>query len=92
MLTQRTPLLTILLSLCTVSLATAQSAAPSGPTPTDLLSWLAGGLAAVVLIFGVMTATSLAAAAAEAAQQDPPAATPADATAPVPATEERVAA
>lgn len=63
MLTKRTLLLTAA-SLLTGFTATAQSTA-AGPRPTDILSWLAWGLAAVVLLFGIVTAISLAAAASQ---------------------------
>lgn len=64
MLTKRTLLLTAA-SLLTGFTATAQSTAAAGPRPTDILSWLAWGLAAVVLLFGIVTAISLAAAASQ---------------------------
>ncbi|UOQ51142.1 hypothetical protein [Hymenobacter cellulosivorans] len=69
MLTKRASLLTIL-GLLTTYMASAQTAAASGPQPIDILGWLAWFVAAVVLIFGVMTASSLAAVAAEAAEAD----------------------
>lgn len=80
MLTKRTLLLT-LTGLLTGYAATAQSATPTtaGPQPTDVLSWLAWGLAAVVLLFGMMTASSLASAVAYSVQEKdtPEEATPA---------------
>ncbi|PJJ59750.1 hypothetical protein [Hymenobacter chitinivorans] len=86
MLTKRASLLTIL-GLFTTYLASAQTTAASGPQPTDILGWLAWFVAAVVLLFGVMTATSLAAVAAEAVEADlhdqPAPAGPAVAKAPV---------
>ncbi|MBW3129640.1 hypothetical protein [Hymenobacter profundi] len=77
MLTKRTLLLT-LTGLLTGYAATAQSATP-GPQPTDVLSWLAWGLAAVVLLFGMMTASSLASAVTQSVQEKeaPDEATPA---------------
>jgi hypothetical protein len=71
MLTKRPFLLTTLSLLTSYAAAAQTAAAPAGPQPTDILSWLAGGLAVVVLIFGLMTATSLAAVAADAAQSAP---------------------
>ncbi|MBC6612545.1 hypothetical protein H8B15_16605 [Hymenobacter sp. BT507] len=70
MLTKRTFLL-IFTGLLTGYAATAQSATPAtaGPQPTDVLSWLAWGLAAVVLLFGMMTASSLASAVAYSVQE-----------------------
>ncbi|MCB2406992.1 hypothetical protein [Hymenobacter lucidus] len=98
MLTKRTLLLTIP-ALLTSYLASAQTTATTGPTPASLLSLLAWGVAAVVLLFGVMTAASLAAVAADAVQHDAtqndtaaaevPAASSMDAT---PATQQRIAA
>lgn len=80
MLTKRTFLLT-LTGLLVGYTAAAQSATPAtaGPQPTDVLSWLAWGLAAVVLLFGMMTASSLASAVAHSVQDQeaPAAATPA---------------
>ena len=69
MLTKRASLLTIL-GLLSSYVASAQAAAATGPKPTDILGWLAWFVAALVLIFGVMTAASLAAVAAEAAQAE----------------------
>lgn len=70
MLTKRASLLTIL-GLFTSYMASAQTtAAASGPQPTDILGWLAWFVAAVVLLFGVMTASSLAAVAADAVEAD----------------------
>ena len=64
-----------------------QPPAATGPTPASLLSLVAWGVAAVVLLFGAMTAASLAAVAADAAQQDlndrPAIAVPAATVAPV---------
>ncbi|TGE24829.1 hypothetical protein E5K00_06400 [Hymenobacter aquaticus] len=107
MLTKRASLLTIL-GLLTTYLASAQTApatATSGPQPTDILGWLAWFVAAVVLLFGMMTAASLAAVAAEAVEADrndqpatpvPAAAAEAPVAAPAPApavsTEQLVAA
>ncbi len=70
MLTKRTLLLT-LTGLLTGYAAAAQSATPTtaGPQPTDVLSWLAWGLAAVVLLFGMMTASSLASVVAHSVQE-----------------------
>ncbi|WP_139922852.1 hypothetical protein [Hymenobacter sp. DG01] len=72
MLTKRTSLLTVL-GLLTSYLATAQSTAATGPQPTDILSWLAGALAVVVLLMGLMTGVSLATAAAQPDDQAAPA-------------------
>jgi len=71
MLTKRIFLLT-LSGLLVGYTATAQSATPAsaGPQPTDVLSWLAWGLAAVVLLFGMMTASSLASAVAQSVQEN----------------------
>ena len=71
MLTKRIFLLT-LSGLLVGYTATAQSATPAsaGPQPTDVLSWLAWGLAAVVLLFGMMTASSLASAVAHSVQEN----------------------
>ncbi|MBG8556268.1 hypothetical protein [Hymenobacter guriensis] len=69
MLTKRT-LLLIVPGLLASYAAAAPTPAATGPTPGSLLSLAAWGLAAVVLIFGMMTATSLASAAAAAAQQE----------------------
>ena len=99
MLTKRTLLLTIA-PLLTGYAASAQTATATGPTPASLLSLVAWGVAAVVLLFGVMTAASLAAVAADAVQSDAtrndiaaeaPAATAMNTTAPA-ATQQRVAA
>lgn len=75
MLTKRTLLLT-LSGLLIGYVAAAQSATttvPAGPQPTDVLSWLAWFLAAVVLLFGMITAISLASAVAHSAQHEAPA-------------------
>ncbi|MCB2376257.1 hypothetical protein LGH70_01600 [Hymenobacter sp. BT635] len=91
MLTKRAFLLT-LMGLLTGYLAEAQSAAPAaGPTPSYVLSLAVYAVGAVVLIFGVMTAVSLAAVATEAALHEEPAATPVATAAPEP-TEQKVAA
>ncbi|GAB2781315.1 hypothetical protein HNQ93_001236 [Hymenobacter luteus] len=72
MLTKRTSLLTVM-GLLTSYLATAQTPAATGPQPTDILSWLAGALAVVVLLMGLMTGVSLATAAAQSDEQAAPA-------------------
>jgi len=62
MLTTRTFLLTAM-GLLTGFVANAQTTAATGPGPTDILSWLAGGLAVAVLLMGVITGISMAEAA-----------------------------
>ncbi|RPD48314.1 hypothetical protein DNI29_06710 [Hymenobacter sediminis] len=81
MLTNRAFLLTTL-GLLTGFAANAQTAA-TGPGPTDILSWVAGALAVIVLVMGLMTGVSMASVAAASYQTDG-AATPAQAENPAP--------
>lgn len=76
MLTNRAFLLTIL-GLLTGFAANAQTAVATGPGPTDILGWVAGALAVIVLVMGLMAGVSMASVAAASYQTDG-AATPAE--------------